>query len=272
MQSSPHKPISSKENPLVKKLRLLNDHKQRKKDQTFLIEGVKMVEEALQGDLGVDMVLAAPSLVQHHGKGLLKLAESRSREIVWISDRIVNVLSETRSPQPVMAVVRIKQHSEESLLAHHAGLVVVADRLQDPGNLGTIIRTVEAVGASGVGVTVSTVDPYNAKAVRASMGSILRVPVVPIHDLSSFVRICRESGFQTAATLLNGARTHLETDLTKKTMVIFGQEGTGLSPSGLPDLDLSIRIPMTETIDSLNVATAAAVVLYEALRQRQQRR
>ena len=267
-QSSPHIPITSKDNSFVKHLRSLSEAKSRKKEKTFLIEGIKMVEEALRDNLGVKTVVAAPSLVQHHGKGVLKLAESRGIDILWISERLMDALSENKTPQPVMAEVTTKQHSEEGLLANEAGLIILAHQLQDPGNLGTIIRTAEAVGASGLAVTQNTVDPFNAKAIRASMGSILRLPIVPIGDISLFIKKCKQKGFQTAATVLTGEKSHFNVNLTKPTVVVLGQEGGGLPQDIMSDIDLRVRIPMASTIDSLNVATAAAVILYEAMRQR----
>ncbi len=227
-----------------------------------------MVEEALRGNADVKMVVATPTLVQHHGKGVIKLAESKGIDILWISERLMNTLSESKTPQPVMAVVQMMRHVEDELFARSSRLIVVAHQLQDPGNLGTIIRTAEAVGASGVATTANTVDPYNAKAARASMGSILRLPVVSVGDLSSFLKTCKTHGFQTLAAVLNGGKTHFDIDLTKPTAVVLGQEGAGLPQDVMADIDLRISIPMAETIDSLNVATAAAVILYEAVRQR----
>ncbi len=268
-QTSPHNPITSKDNATVKYLRSLSEAKYRKKEKAFLIEGVKMVEEAVRDNLGVTMLAAAPSLTQHHGKGVLKLAENRAVNIVWISERLMDFLSESKTPQPLMAVVHIKEHSEQGLLANDAGLIVMAHHLQDPGNLGTIIRTAEAVGASGVALTPNTVDPFNSKAIRASMGSILRVPIVHTENLTEFVRKCKEKGFQAIATVLTGEKTHFDVDLTGPTLLILGQEGAGLERDIVADIDFRIRIPMAKTIDSLNVATAAAVILYEVMRQRQ---
>lgn len=267
-QTSPHTPITSKDNSFVKHLRSLSEPKYRKKEKAFLIEGIKMVEEALRDNLGVNMVVAAPSLVQHHGKGVLKLAESRGINVLWISERLMDALSESKTPQPVMAEVKMKQHSEERLLSNEAGLIILAHQLQDPGNLGTIIRTAEAVSASGLALTQHTVDPFNAKAIRASMGSILRLPVVHVGDIAKFMKTCKQRGFQTVATVLTAEKTHFDVDLRKPTALVIGQEGTGLPQDIMPDIDLRIRIPMTATIDSLNVATAAAVILYETMRQR----
>jgi TrmH family RNA methyltransferase len=267
-QSSPYTPITSKDNSSVKHLRALSESKYRKKEKAFLIEGIKMVEEALRDNLGVKTVVAAPSLVQHHGKGVLKLAENRRIAVLWISERLMNALSESKTPQPVMAEVGMQQHSEEELLANKAGLIIIAHQLQDPGNLGTIIRTAEAVGASGLALAQNTVDPFNTKAIRASMGSILRLPVVPVGDIAAFMKTSKQRGFQSVATLLTAEITHFDVDLRKPTVVILGQEGAGLPQDSLPGIDLRVRIPMAETIDSLNVATAAAVILYEAMRQR----
>lgn len=270
-RTTPHTPLTSKENKAVRYLVSLSDPKVRKKEKAFLIEGLKMVEEALRDNLGVQQVIAAPSLTQHHGKGVLKLAERRGVEILWISERLLGSISDSKTPQPVMAVVEMREHREDQLIAHSSKLIVIAHRLQDPGNLGTIIRTAEAVGASGVAITPHTVDAYNGKAIRGSMGSILRVPVVRIQDEHDFVGRCKERGFQTVALEVNGRTTPFELDLTKPTVIMLGQESSGLQAEDLVDFAHRVRIPMAETIDSLNVATSAAVILYEAMRQRMKR-
>ena len=268
LQTSPHNPITSKDNSAIKHLRSLSDPKQRKKEQVFLIEGVKMVEEAIRDNAGVTLVVASPALVQHHGKTALKLAEAASINILWISEKLMDSVSESKTPQPMMAVVRMKEHTEDVLFAHRSKLIVIAHQLQDPGNLGTTIRTAEAVAAAGIAITPNTVDPYSAKAIRATMGSILRLPVVRIGDIGGFVTLCKQKGFQTVATAVTGEKTLFDIDLTRPTVVILGQEGAGLPQHIMADVDLRARIPMAETIDSLNVATSSAVILYEALRQR----
>ncbi len=266
--TTPHTPVTSKENSLVKQLRALSDAKHRKKERAFLIEGVKMVEEALRDRSGVRMVVAAPSLTRHHGRGIVKLADAVGADILWISERLMDQLSESKTPQPVMAVVELREHSEEVLLSRPAELIVLCHQVQDPGNLGTIIRTAEAAGASGVALSANTADPHNAKSVRASMGSILRVPVVRTGAVPLFLKKCREREYQIVALTTGGESTHFDLDLKRSTVVIVGQEGAGLPDELLKDVDFRVRIPLAETIDSLNVATAAAVVLYEAVRQR----
>lgn len=270
-RTSPHTPLTSKENKAVRYLVSLSDPRVRKKDKAFLVEGIKMVEEALRDSLGVKQVIAAPSLTRHHGKGVIKLAERSGVEILWISERLLGSLSDSKTPQPVMAVVGMREHTEDQLISQNSKLIVIAHHLQDPGNLGTIIRTAEAVGASGVAVTPHTVDPYNGKAIRGSMGSVMRVPVIRIQNEHDFVEICKKRGFQTVALELNGRKTPFELDLTAPTVIMLGQESSGLTTEELVDFDHRVRIPMAETIDSLNVATSAAVILYEAKRQRMAR-
>jgi len=227
-----------------------------------------MVEEALRDDLGVEMVVVTPDIVRHHGKGVLKLAESKSVEICWISEHLMNSIAESKTPQPILAVITIKEHTEEELFDHASKLIVLLHQLQDPGNLGTIIRTAEAAGASGVVLTARTVDPFNSKSLRASMGSALRLPIVHVHNGDAFIQECRRRGFQTVATVLTGEKTHFDIDLTKPTLVILGQEGGGLPQEMTVNVDWLVRIPMARTIESLNVGIAAAVILYEAVRQR----
>ncbi|MDH4162099.1 MAG: RNA methyltransferase [Nitrospirota bacterium] len=267
-RTSPHTPLSSKENKAYKFLASLSDAKVRKKEQAFLIEGVKMVEEALRDKTGVRQVIAATSLTQHHGKGVINLAEKSGVPLLWISDRLMDQLSDSKTPQPVMALVEMPAHTEEQLIAHSSKLIVLCHQLQDPGNLGTILRTAEAAGASGVAIAGNTVDAYNPKTLRASMGSILRLPVVKVGDVELFVKKCADNGLQTAAMTLGGGITHYELDMRKPLVVIVGQEGAGLPEKITSQADHRVRIPMAETIESLNAATSVAVFLYEALRQR----
>ena len=270
-RTAPHLPLTGRDNKTVKYLASLADPRIRRQEKAFLIEGVKMVEEALRDKAGVRQVIASPSLTQHHGKSIIRLAEMSGVEVLWISERLLDQLSETKTPQPVMAVVEMRQQSAEALIDRPGELIVLCHRLQDPGNLGTIIRSVEAVGASGVAVTQHTVDPYNAKSVRASMGSILRVPLARVPDGTDFLARCGQRGFQIAALVLQGGKSPFDLDLRIPTVFVLGPEGSGLQEELLKEVTHRVRIPMAATIDSLNVATSAAVVLYEAMRQRTSR-
>ncbi len=267
-RTSPQAPLTGKDNRTVRSLASLADPGVRRREKAFLIEGIRMVEEALRDRLGVQQVIATPALARRHGRGIIGLAQERGVGILWISERLMDRLAEAATPQPVMARVALRERSDDDLLEGPEKLIVLCYRLQDPGNLGTIIRTAEAAGAAGVAVAESTVDPYHPRAVRASMGSILRLPVARTGESMGFLRKCREAGFRIAAMALNGDRTVYEADWSRPTVVLFGQEGAGIPADLLGSADLRVRIPMAEGVESLNVAVSAAVVLYEALRQR----
>jgi TrmH family RNA methyltransferase len=267
-RTTPHSPLTSRSNETVRYLLSLADAKTRKREHAFLVEGVKTVEEALRGRCGVKLVIASPALASHHGRGVLKLAEETGVEVVWISERLLDAIAESKTPQPALAVVRMPQNESASVLAVDKGLIVLADRVQDPANVGAIIRTAEAAGASGVVLTAGSADPFSHKAVRASMGSILRVPVAHCSDVVAFLRAANTAGYQTVATTPTGDRALYDIDLRVPTVIALGSEGSGLSPAALEAMDHRVRIPMVETIDSLNVAAAATVMLYEAVRQR----
>ena len=267
-RSSPKHPVTSRENKQVKYLRSLQDPKNRRTAKVFLVEGSKMVEESLREPGRVKLLIASPSLMKHQGRNMMHLAEERGVEILWISERLMDHVSESRTPQPILAVVAMRRYSEDSLLFKDPGLFLVAHELQDPGNLGTIIRTAEAAGAAGIGITRNTVDPYNHRSVRASMGSILRLPVAKIANMKGLIEKCKHQGFQTVAMTLNGYTPHFDLDLKQPTAIILGQESAGLTEEVLRTIDHRARIPMAANIDSLNVATSAAIILYEALRQR----
>ncbi len=270
--TTPHTPLTSRENSFFKYLLSLRDAKHRRAANAFVVEGVKTVEEALRGSGDVQAVLAAPALSRHHGRGILQLARSKEIDIHWISEKLLSALSESKTPQPVMAVVGINTRAEDVLFSVPPGLLALAHQLQDPGNLGTIIRTAEAAGAAGVAVASRTVDPYNAKTIRASMGSLLRLPVIRVPDTASFLDRCKQQGFQRVGLTVAGTHTHFDLDLTRPTAIIVGQEGSGLAEDILDHVDHHVRIPMAPATESLNAAVSAAIVLYEALRQRQKPR
>lgn len=222
----------------------------------------------MRGRADIRLIAAAPPLMRQHGKTIISLADAACVQVIWISEHLMDVISESKTPQPVMAAVKMKEHSDSSLISSGSGIIVICHRLQDPGNLGTIIRTSEAVGAAGVAITPNTVDPYSPKSVRASMGSILRMPIVRLPDIASFIGRCRDNGFQIAALAPSAGKLLFDLDLSKPTCFIFGSEGMGLGQDTARLSDALVQIPMVGAVDSLNVSAAAAVVLYEAYRQR----
>ncbi|KKC49358.1 MULTISPECIES: TrmH family RNA methyltransferase [Paenibacillus] len=258
-------PLTSTSNSRVKAWTALLDAKGRKRSGQFLAEGVHMVKEALLCGASVG------TIVYDAGRGmpaeLEPLLRDSSAELVPASAAVMAKCTGTDSPPPVFAVVDKPSHDEAALHKPDA-LVVVLDAVRDPGNAGTIIRSADAAGADAVILGRGCVDLYNPKTVRSTMGSLFHLPVLEM-DLAEALPKARERGMLLAGTSLQAARSCYECDFTGPVWLLFGNEAEGLSPQTLNQLDLGIIIPMKGRSESLNVAMAATVVLYEALRQRE---
>ena len=187
--------------------------------------------------------------------------------VTVVTDRVARSLSETVHPQGAVAVVDIPQLTLDAALSTGHRLVVVLDGVADPGNAGTVIRTAAAAGADAVVFCRDSVDPYGAKCVRATAGSILHVPIVTGVDLATTVAELHDRGLQLLATALDGDDLFsLEEDLQRPTGWLFGGEAHGLSAAAAGAADRTVRIPMTDRVESLNLAAAAAICLYASAR------
>jgi TrmH family RNA methyltransferase len=262
--------ITSKSNPRIKEIRLLKQAKHRRTRGEFFLEGIRLVEEALRQPLSVKKILYSPRLEEsNRGASLLSAARKQAPGAEWlyVSDEVLGSLGDTQSHQGVLAVLEMKEYRWEEL-EERKGLILLLGGLQDPGNLGTIFRVAEAGGAAGLILCPQSADPYNPKAVRASMGSLLRLPFLVDQDPRESFHTLRRKGYPILAAAVRGGPPFWEYDFRQPTAVLFGQEGGGLSPDLLEGVDGLITIPMDPIVESLNVAMAAGLVVYEALRQK----
>lgn len=247
---------------------LLSKAKERKKNNEYVVEGIRMVSE-VPADLLVKIYMSerfqsnnseyVKNLVQKHG------ISDDSIEIV--ADNVFDRMSQTQTPQGIMAVVRMKDNSLSDMLSGNP-LLILVENLQDPGNLGTIIRMGEGAGVTGVIMSPNTVDIYNPKTIRSTMGSIFRVPFVYVQDFEEAVSECQKSGVKVYAAHLDGKNTYLGEDYSTPTAFLIGNEGNGLTDDITKQADTLIRIPMEGEVESLNAAIACTILTYEAVRQR----
>ncbi len=253
--------ITSAANPQVKALRTLaSSSKKRREEGVFLAEGPRMVMEA-PPDL-VKAVYCSASYQEEHG--LDGLPEGLVPEI--LSDSLFRSLSDTVTPQGVLAVIRRQEHSIEELLAG-GKILMILESIQDPGNLGTILRTGEAAGIGGILMNRGTVDLYNPKTVRSTMGALFRVPCVVAEDFPSALETVKAAGYRLFAAYLKGSVPYDEADYkSQPTAFLIGNEGQGLSEEAVSLADVCVRIPMQGKVESLNAAVAAALLMYEAAR------
>ncbi len=259
--------ITSKANPKIKQIvQWQAKAKERKSAGIFLVEGFKMYEEAPEENIREAYV----------SEGAVERA--RRQPAVWdklcrtgyevVAEEIFCRMSDTQTPQGILCVVRRPEYSLDQLLQARAPLLMVLENLQDPGNLGTIIRTGEGAGITGVIANRGTVDIYNPKTIRATMGSVYRVPFVLEDDLRETVKRLRGSGIRSYAAHLAGEKGYDELSYREGTAFLIGNEGNGLS-EGLSELaDGFLKIPMKGRVESLNASVAAALLMYEACRQR----
>lgn len=255
--------ITSTANPKVKLLReLLAKSKARRREDCFVAEGIRMVAETPPERLAAlfvsDSFMQTPAL--HRGMDL--------SDALVLSDSVFRQVCGTQTPQGIMAIVRQQHRDARDFLEVENPLLVFLENIQDPGNLGTIIRTAEGAGVTGIIMSRDTVDIYNPKTVRATMGSLYRMPFACTDDLAGLVREASGKGIRTCAAYLGGSSSYDSVSYAGPTAFLIGNEGNGLREETAMAADMRIHIPMAGSVESLNAAVAAAVLMYEAARQR----
>lgn len=245
-------------------LNLQRKSRERRREQAFVIEGRKLFEEV--PDDRIEMIIVSESFQKsREGASLL-----RNRHYDIVSDSIFETLSDTKTPQGILAVVKQQQYSLEQLLgdAGQAPFVLVLEHLQDPGNLGTMLRAGEAAGITGVLMSSDCVDIYNPKTVRSTMGSLFRVPFYVSEDLPGDLDELHKRGIMSYAAHLDGSISYESGDYRRGTAFLIGNEANGLSDRIAGKAGCRIRIPMAGKVESLNAAMAATVLMFETARQR----
>lgn len=255
--------IESKENKIFKETRKLKERKWRNKNKKFLIEGIRIVEEAIKADAFIDCIFISES--SYENENILKISENKDRKSFILSDELFKILSDTENSQGIIAVVNMKSVNNIDT-NDKSSMYVLADKVQDPGNMGTIIRTAHASGAKGVIVTKGTVDVYNEKTIRSTMGSIFYIDVIEDNNLE-FTHMLKNDGYRVFVSSLKESKDFFMEDLSGNIIITVGNEGNGVS-SEIEDLaDVRIKIPMPGNAESLNVSVAAGVMIYEKVRQ-----
>jgi TrmH family RNA methyltransferase len=261
--------VQSKQNARLKELRRALANPGR--DGLAAVEGPILIEEALRSGLRVRCVFAAQeSQPLLNGKPLVTIALSSEFEVLLFPKTMLDSVLTTENPQSIAALIEPPDWTWAHLLGPHhttAPLIVVLAGIQDPGNLGTIVRSAEAFGASGIVSLPGTVSPWNPKAVRASAGSIFRHPVLAATEKEALGQL-REAGVRILTTAMHQGEPTSQTDLTIPVALMIGNEGNGVPPELAARSDARITIPCPGPVESLNAAIATSILLYEAARQR----
>lgn len=257
--------ITSASNPRMKQVIQLNKKsKTRYQERVFVAEGIKMCLEAPRGQIQ-QMYVSESFLAEEKNRQRI---QDYSYEVV--SDTVFSRISETKTPQGILCLVQMPEYGLEELLRQSPHLLIL-ENIQDPGNLGTMIRAGEGAGVTGVIMDRTTVDMFNPKTIRSTMGSLFRVPFYVAADLQETLSELKERGIALYAACLDGERLYDEPNYTSPCGFLIGNEANGLSDRTAALADVRISIPMEGQVESLNAAVASALLMYEASRQRRQK-
>lgn len=258
--------ITSRRNPRVQEIRRLGRREHRATTRRFLLEGVRSIEEAVDAGARIREVLVTPHLLRSESvKALIERLETAGAEVAAVTEEVLAAVSDTETPQGIVAVAAMPGGT---LRLDGNPLVLVVDGVRDPGNLGTLIRTAAALGVAGVITTRGTVDLYNPKCVRATMGSLFRMPTEERADAGEAVSFLKAHGLAVVAGDVGAETPCYDWDFARPCAVLVGGEAFGPSEDVLEMCDGRVKIPMPGGVESLNVAVAGAILMYEAARQR----
>lgn len=255
--------IQSKNNLLINETKKLKQKKYRFKNNQFLIEGFRFVLEALKSDFEVPMIFVSERSKDRWESFDINNRLQKNTKVYWTSEHVLKLLSDTDTPQGIVGVV----DNREIAVENKEGFYVLVDKIQDPGNMGTIIRTAHASKAHGVIITKGTVDIYNEKTLRATMGSIFHVPIIQENYLER-VNFLKEKGFKLVVSSLDTDKNFYDVDLKDKIIIAVGNEGNGISDEIYEMADIKVKIPMPGGSESLNVSVAAGIMMFEIIRQK----
>jgi TrmH family RNA methyltransferase len=261
------RPVSSRQNALVKDLRKAFTQGEPTEQGFIAIEGVRIIEEAIRSGLRFQAVFFSQGGAGHAGRLLPQIAAQT--ETLLLPDQVFLSAVSTETPQGVAALVKLKPVKIEDLLGQTGGipLIVAVAGIQDPGNLGTIIRSAEAFAARGVLLGEKTVHPSNPKVVRASAGSLFREPLISV-KLAEAIVLLKQNGYRMVASSPHKGEPLYEADFTGPLALLIGSEGAGLPVDILSQADELVTIPHSSRVESLNAGMAASILLYEVGRQR----
>lgn len=257
--------ITSKDNELIKHIRKLKDKKYRDESNEYVVEGVKLVEEAVKENAKIKQIIVCEDTTRTYEIPTHIMLEIAKYECISVSDKIFNIITQVTNPQGIMAI--IEKNTPNAQIDYTQDIIVVLDDVQDPGNLGTILRTVDSIGLNQIIVSKGTADAFNSKVVRSTMGAIFRIKIIEVENLAQAIKEMRKHHFKLMVTSLQTKNSIYDIDFNKK-IIVIGNEANGVSKEIQDMADEKAKIPMLGRTESLNASVAAGVVMYEYVRQK----
>lgn len=260
--------ITSRDNSLLRQVRAVRDGKI---DELIFVEGLRLCEEAYRSNLAIEAVVVSEELLpKERAASAINELSQVSKRFASVSEKLLESVSYTKTPQGIIVLAQRPEASEARLVANLGAkpLLVVLHQINNPVNVGAILRTSEAAGAAGVITTRYTSDPFSPKALRGAMGSAFRLPIWSGPGYAETIEWCRRHGIVTVCADVEATRAYTEVDWSGPAALLLGPESTGFTPEELEPADSKVSIPMKGSAESLNVAVAAGILLFEAARQR----
>lgn len=250
--------ITSKDNEIIKNIKKLKEKKYRL--DSYIVEGIKMVKEAISENQEIALIAIREDFKIDF--------DTKNIKTVTISNKIFNDISDVKTPQGILAVIKKNQNNQ---IETNSDYILALDSLQDPGNMGTIIRTADSANINQIIINKTTVDPYSPKVIRSTMGAIYRTNIIEVEDLKTTLREMKSKGFQIITTDLKATQSIYDINYNNKTVVVIGNEANGVSQEILQTADKKVIIPMLGKTESLNASIAASIMIYEYVRQKIQK-
>lgn len=257
--------ITSKDNEIIKHIRKLKEKKYRDEYNEYVVEGVKIVEEAIKENAKIKQVIVCNDTTKTYEIPTHIMLEIAKFDCIYVSDKIFNYITQVTNPQGIMAI--IEKQDENMQIDYNQDIIVMLDDVQDPGNLGTILRTVDSIGLNQIIVSKGTADSFNSKVVRSTMGAIFRLKIIEEDDLIKTIKELRKHHFKLLVTSLQTENSIYDIDFSKK-IIVIGNEANGVSKEIQDLADEKAKIPMLGRTESLNASVAAGIVMYEYVRQK----
>ena len=255
--------ISSKDNEIIKNIRKLKEKKYRDLENSYIIEGIKLIKEAIEEKAVIKQIVMCEEFSDEEiDKDTM--FEIARQNLVYVTKNVFNAITDVKTPQGIIAVVE-KKHNEDA--NYKEDIIIALDDIQDPGNLGTILRTIDSANLKQIIVSKNTVDVYNPKVVRSTMGAIFRINVVEAENLKDELENAKKHGYKVMVTSLDSKKNIYNVDYNKKVIVI-GNEAKGVSKEIKEIADEKVIIPMLGKTESLNASVATSIMVYEYVRRK----
>lgn len=260
--------ITSAANNNIKHVKSLHKRKYRESYDEFLVEGLRIIEHALDNNAEFSAVYYNEEIADsERSSELFQRISGQNISLYKVNSKIFKNMATTDNSQGILAVIKRKYYSLKDIMNKERFFLIILDRLQDPGNVGTIIRTADAAGVDGIITLKGTVDIFNSKTIRSTMGSIFTMPIISVDDVEELVNTLKLHNSDIISTSLEAEEYHFQVEYSKKSAIIIGNEANGISDELIRHSNIKVKIPMVGKAESLNASIASGIIMYEVVRQ-----